>query len=81
MQKILYLEPATCGCGNGKYVESIIYDLVIVCDEIIEMTKTVFNKICSNKNCSNKEHFNKLLYFASLFTNSIALLIAVSINY
>ena len=33
--------PATYSCKNGKYLESIIEDLVITCDEIIEETKTV----------------------------------------
>ena len=32
---------ATCSCKNGKYLVSIIDDLVITCDEIIEETKTV----------------------------------------
>ena len=27
--------PATCICKNGKYLASIIDDLVITCDEII----------------------------------------------
>ena len=27
---------ATCSCKNGKYLESIIDDSVITCDEIIE---------------------------------------------
>ena len=33
--------PATCSCDNGKYVGSIIDDSLIMCDEIIEETKTV----------------------------------------
>ena len=32
---------AKCSCKNGKYVGSIIDDSVIMCDEIIETTKTV----------------------------------------
>ena len=33
--------PATCSCKNDKYLASIIDDSVIMCDEIIEETKTV----------------------------------------
>ena len=32
---------ATCSCENGKYLASIIDDSMIMCDEIIEGTKTV----------------------------------------
>ena len=32
--------PTTCSCENGKYLASIIDDLVIRCDEIVEETKT-----------------------------------------
>ena len=28
--------PSLCICGNGKYLASIMDDLVITCDEIIE---------------------------------------------
>ena len=40
-QKKLYLEPCTCSCEDGKYLESIIDDSVITCDEIIEETKII----------------------------------------
>ena len=35
------LNPATCSFKNGKYVGSIIDDLLITWDEIIDTTKTV----------------------------------------
>ena len=42
---IMYRNPATCNCENSKYVESIIDNSVIKCDEIIETTKrTVLTK-------------------------------------
>ena len=28
--------PATCSCENGKYLASIVDDLAITCDEVIE---------------------------------------------
>ena len=37
-EKKFIRNPATCSCKNGKYVESIIGDSVIACDEIIEET-------------------------------------------
>ena len=41
----MYRNPATCNCENSKYVESIIDNSVIKCDEIIETTKrTVLTK-------------------------------------
>ena len=36
--------PATCNCENGKYLASIIDDLVIACDEIIDAEDTNFNE-------------------------------------
>ena len=33
--------PGKCTCENGKYLESIIGDLVVTSDEIILVTKTV----------------------------------------
>ena len=41
---------AICSCKNGKYLESIIDDSVITCDEIIDTTETVPTR----GNCSNK---------------------------
>ena len=36
--------PATCSCENGKYVGSIIVDLLITCDEVIDIAKIVPTK-------------------------------------
>ena len=35
VRKILYLD-LTCACENDKYLESIIVDSVIMCEEIID---------------------------------------------
>ena len=35
------LYPTTCSCKNCKYVESIIDNSVITCNETIDTTKTV----------------------------------------
>ena len=73
------LNPATCSCENGKYLASIIDDLVITCDEIIEETKTEnsHKKFFYEKNaiCKTK---NFCILLAFLLFN-IALLIAASI--
>ena len=53
--------PATCGCKNCRYAESIIEDSVIMCDQGIDTTKCIltktvpgnFNKkiiVCKTKN-------------------------------
>ena len=51
-EKDYIVNPATCSCENGKYLEGIIEDSLITCDETIEETKaiptktvpTIFNK-------------------------------------
>ena len=48
----LYLNPATCSCKNGKYVISIIDDLMITCVAVIPRQKNVPIKKYFNKNCS-----------------------------
>ena len=58
-----------CSRENGKYVESIIGDSVIMCDEIIKETKTIPTK-------STSTNFYILLAF---LLSTISLLIAVSI--
>ena len=40
-QKDYIWNPVTCNCENGKYLASVIGDSVIMCDDIIEETKTV----------------------------------------
>ena len=43
-KKIYIWNPATCSCKNGKYVRSVIKNLVITYDEIIDSTKIVSTK-------------------------------------
>ena len=35
---------STCNCENGKYLPSIMDDSAIICDEIIDLKETNFNK-------------------------------------
>ena len=61
--------PAACSCENGKYLASIIDDLVITCDEILDAVETKavatnFNEkygICKTRNiyitCSFINHY------------------------
>ena len=46
-EKDYICNPATCSCKNGKYLASIIYNLVITCNEIIdaEEEKSYSNKL------------------------------------
>ena len=79
--------PITCTCKNGKYLESIFADLVVIHDEIIEVTKTVSIKTIAAKTITtkiNSINFNKTCKvenFCILFTFlfiTISLLITVS---
>ena len=62
MWKRLYLE---CSCENRKYLASIIDDLAIPCDEIIEETKA----FKTNFDKKNRLQNTKCLYFSSIFIN------------
>ena len=37
--------PSTCICENGKYLKSVTDDSKLVCDEIINVTNVMFNKL------------------------------------
>ena len=63
--------PATCNCENGKYLASIMDE--IICDEIIDVKKTNFNK----KDITYKTQNCYILLVFLLIT--VTLLIAVSI--
>ena len=73
---------AKCTYENGKYVESIIDNSVIMCDEIIDLvqsatlatTKQQNSKNRFNKKCFNKKHLNKFLYFTHLFINYFSII-------
>ena len=43
-KKGYFLNPAICSRKNGKYVRSIVSHSIVICDEIIEMAKTVPTK-------------------------------------
>ena len=47
-------DPASRSCKNGKYVGSITDDSVIMCDEIIEETKTIPTKSTSTETVLTK---------------------------
>ena len=69
--------PATCNCQNGKYLASIIDDSVIMCNGMIEETKTALTNFNQKTSCKTK-HFYILRAFLLI---TIALLIPVSIWY
>ena len=69
------MNPATCSCENEKYLESIIDDSEITCDEIIESYDEEIN-FNEKKPTSKPQNFYILLAFLLI---TIVLLIAVSI--
>ena len=70
------LNPATCSCENGKYLSSVIDNSVIMCDEIIEETKTVPTNFNEKDITCKTQNFYSLLDFLLI---TIILLIAVII--
>ena len=48
-EKYYIWNPATCSCENGKYLASIIYDLVITCDEIIDSESNLYDEETKKK--------------------------------
>ena len=43
-KKDCFWNPSTYTCENGKHLESIISDSVVICNEIIQVTKTTTSK-------------------------------------
>ena len=73
-EKIYICNLATYSCQNGKCVGSIIDDSVVICNDIIEETKTVPAKLVTTNGSSAS--FYVLLSFLLI---TIASSIAVSI--
>ena len=67
--------PSTCNCENVKYLASIVDDLAIICDEVIESYGKEINFSEKKATCKT-QNFYILLAFLLI---TIALLIAVSI--
>ena len=78
MEKDCVWNPASYTCENGKYLVSITDDSVIMCDEIIEETKTVPTNFNENKSVCKTQNF--YIFFAFLLI-TITILIAASIYY
>ena len=75
-QKDYIWNPVTCNCENGKYLASVIDDSVIMCDDIIEETKTVTTSFNEKNAIYKTKDFYILLAF---FLITITLLIVASI--
>ena len=87
-KSVYFWNPPTSSCKNGKYARNNIGDSVVICDEIIDMTKPIPTKSTSIKNvptkCMSKifltkrasTHFYMLLAFSFITTG---ILIAVSV--
>ena len=78
-----YIEShSTCTCENGKYLGNIIGDPVIMCDEIINATKTVSIKtvptnINRKKVTCDLENFYILLTFLLINISLLAIIILI----
>ena len=70
MKKIIFGNPSTPNCKNGKHLASIMDDSAITCDEVIESYDNETRTIATNK--------AKFLYFTSISLITIALFIDVS---
>ena len=51
-KKFIFLNPAACSRENGKYLGSIIDDLTVISDKIIDTKKTVPTTTVSTKSTS-----------------------------
>ena len=85
-QKSYIWNPATCSCKNSKYVESIVDNSVITCDEIIEEIKpipanAILTKSTLTKCNSTKIDPTKFYFLPTFLLITIALLIAVNIYF
>ena len=69
---------AKCTYENGKYVESIIDNSVIMCDEIIDLVQSA--TLATTKQRNNKNRFNKNASTKSTLTNFYILLIFLLIT-
>ena len=77
--KVIFWNPAVkmvVICENGKYLGSIIDDLMNTCEEIIETTKTVRTNFNEKQVTCETKHFCILLTF---LLATIAILVAVSV--
>ena len=63
-EKSYFWNPTTYSCKYGKYAGSIISDSVVICDKIIDSTKST-----STKTVLCKIYFNKFLYLTILYIN------------
>ena len=68
-QRDYILNPATCSCGNGKNLWSIINTFGDYMWWNYRNDKKHFNKKCLNKNFYRKNYFNKSLYFTNFLIN------------
>ena len=75
--KSYFWNPVTCNCENGKYVENITGDPVVICDEIITTTNSNSTKTVPTKTVPAKLFLTNFYIFIYFYL--LALLIAVSI--
>ena len=72
MQRKLYLESSICICKNGKYLQTIKDNSVIMCNETINATDSVSKNITSAVStnfCDKKVKLKWIAIFCTCFIN------------
>ena len=77
-KKYYILNPSTCTCENGEYLENVIDDSVVRCDEIIDAVQSETINFNKGKATCKMDNFSFLLAFVLTI---ILLLITVGIYY
>ena len=77
-KKGYFWNPPKCSCKNGKYGRRI-GDLIVMCDQIIEETKTIPTKSTSTKTIPPKTTATNLSILLAFLLITIASLITISI--
>ena len=77
-KKVHIRNPRTCTCENGRYLENIINDSVVTCDEIIDALRSELINFNDQKATCKMKNFYILL---TVLLITILLLITVAIYY
>ena len=75
--KDYFWNSAACSCKNGKSAGGIIGDSVVICDEIIDVTKSTLTKTIPTKPVPTKCSWTNFYILLSLLSIMIAVTIYV----
>ena len=84
-EKYYIWNPATWGYENGRYAESIIGNSLIICNDIMETTKSTLEKTVPAKSIPINLNEKKLIYkingFFILYAFLITLTLLIPVNF